>query len=176
MKIGRSALFHQKVSKKFTNCFFHDPLLGPPWGPKIDQKFSFFAKWRSREIFSARFLWLAVFSHFWRRCGSIFGGPDPQKVMTLTGISHFFDFQKNRKKRPPGTPKWTPDGQELAKKVAKTTKIAKKSSFLRDQFLTIFLNAFLSGFFGTPGTLGGMREASLGRDLEGKPPLVRRGW
>ena len=97
-KSAKPRLWTKKKQKKEPNSFCQVPLLGPPWGPKIDQKFSFFAKWRSREIFSARFLWLAVFSHFWRRCGSIFGGPDPQKVMTLSGISYFFNFLKSCKK------------------------------------------------------------------------------
>ena len=81
---------------------------------------------------------LSAFSHCLVRCGSIFGGPDPQKVMTLTGISHFFDFLKNRKKSPTGTPKWSPNGQELAKKLPKIAKMAKTSSFLRRHFFDDF--------------------------------------
>ena len=113
-------------------------LMGHPWAPKIDQRCSFSAKWRLRDYFFARFLQLAVFSRFLRRRGSILEGPNPEKVMTFTGMSHFFDFQKIRKKRTTGIPKWTPNSQELVKKPAKTTKMAQESSFLRDRIFSIF--------------------------------------
>ena len=98
----------------------------------------FFANWGHRDHFFQHFSELAVFSYFLLRFGSIFGGPDPQKVTTLTGISHFFDFLKNRKKWPTGTPKWTPNGQELAKEIPKITKMAKKTIILRGRFFDEF--------------------------------------
>ena len=60
--------------------------------------------------------------------------------------------------------------------------MAPKTDFLRSRFCDDFWvgqknknKTFLSGFFGTPGPLGGMREASLGGIREGKPSLVRKG-
>ena len=60
--------------------------------------------------------------------------------------------------------------------------MAPKSNFTRGRFCDDFWvgqknekKTSLSGFFGTPGPLGGMREASLGGIREGKPSLVRRG-
>ena len=85
-----------------------------------------------------RFSKLAVCFNFLLRFWSIFGVPDPKKVMTLSGISHFFNFRKNYQKMPTEAPKSTPNCQELAKKLRGIAKMAKKSSFFRGLIFNLF--------------------------------------
>ena len=74
-------------------------ILGSPLAPQNRPKIDFWRKsWPQRRRFHRFFLFqFSAYVDFLLRFGSIFEGPDPQKVMTLTGMSHFFNFLKNCK-------------------------------------------------------------------------------
>ena len=118
-------------TQKLGRCRRFWTIFGSPLGSQNRPQMQFFRKMAFQGPFLCAFFVACCFFSFLRRFGSIFKRPDPQKVTTLTGISHFFDFLKNLKKCPSGTPTWPPNGQELAKEVQKITKIAKKTIILR---------------------------------------------
>ena len=76
-----------------------------PWRPNIDQKSISGGEVDLRggvfTVFSQFSVYVNILLRFW----SIFEGPGPQKVMTLTGMSHFFNFLKNCKNDPKIDPK-----------------------------------------------------------------------
>ena len=89
--------------------------MGPLWAPQIDQKSISGGKVGRRGVVFTVVFNFSVYANVLLRFGSIFEGPDPQKVMTLTGIGHFSNFQVfPEKKHATSTPKSLKDRPKSA--------------------------------------------------------------